>query len=651
MKSAKEQIEIIGQGSEFFAGSIDLERRIEEQIAGLRGPLRVKAGFDPTRPDLHLGHVVILRKLRQIQDLGHNVIFIIGDFTATIGDPTGRDAARPRMTPEEVRKAAATYQAQCFKVLDENRTRVYYNADWLGGMTLPKVLELAALVPVPRILGRDDFKGRLAEKQPLHLHELFYPLLQAYDSYIHETDLEVGGSDQLFNLHMGRDLMLRYNKFPQAILGMPLLEGLDARVVDGKILGKKMSKGADNYIGITEDPFEVYHKVMRLDDGLVWRYLRLAAGWPEDSKTLLKEGDPRWAKGVLARDLITQFHGEEEALAAEAEFQKVYGRGGTPSEVAEVTVEPQKPSGVWVAKALSLAGLTPTTGGGSRLILNGYVEADGVRVTDERACLAPGGTYLLRVGTKVRTFARVTVPAFEDETVRGLRAGLSEVLGCPVKEVDLRPEEGAFAVLAKGCLYRTTYALASESLRGAAAVRLVDKVRNALSNSGEASKGSNVLRAMTPKQVREGTSRESKVLSKQKAHTILRKDGLKNEVDYRLWGSGTEAEGIHFMRPDLTKRVFRLFWKEGWLFEVVLQKDAYLRKKPELSAEEAEAFESISHDAARGEIRWKSSEATEALARKGFFWAAPGFGEGWYELNVFGRMYRCGLQIDRDGAV
>lgn len=408
---ARRQLDVFARGAVDLVVEAELVARLDEHLAGRRGPLRVKAGFDPTRPDLHLGHVVLLQKMRQIQDLGHQVVFLIGDYTATVGDPTGQNESRPRLTHAQVLEAATTYQAQCFKVLDPARTEVRYNGEWLGQMTPIELIELSAKATVARILERDDFSKRMAEHRAIYVHELLYPLLQGYDSVALDADLELGGTDQLFNLNVGRDLMPRYGKPAQCVLTTPLLEGLDARVENGRVVGKKMSKSADNYIGVDEPPVVMFKKAMQIDDGVIWRYFELLSVKSSAEIAALKAQttDPREPKRMFARETVGRFHGPDAARAAEAEFDRVYlQRDGVPDQVPEFSVAAD-PAGLWIAKALSVSGLAPTTSEGKRMVTHGNVEVDGARVTDDQLRLPPGGRYLLRSGSKTRRFAYVVV--------------------------------------------------------------------------------------------------------------------------------------------------------------------------------------------------------------------------------------------------
>jgi tyrosyl-tRNA synthetase len=403
MPSADEQIALLTRGV------VDLAQREElaERLASGRA-LRVKAGFDPTRPDLHVGHTVLMQKMRQFSDLGHTVVFLIGDYTAMVGDPTGRNEMRPRLSIDEVRKAAETYQEQAFKVLDRSRTEVRYNSEWLSKLSALDFIDLAAKVTVARMLERDDFAKRFAEHKPIYEHEFLYPLLQGYDSVALEADVELGGTDQLFNLMVGRDLMPRYGKRPQIVMTVPILEGTDARFENGKVVGKKMSKSAENYIGITEAPIVMYRKVMQIDDRVIFRYFELLSARSNDEIAALRGNDPREVKASFADEIITRFHGSGAADEARREFEATYTGKGVPDEVPEVRVSTDGPT-LWIAKALSAAGLVKTTSEGKRLVEQGGVEIDGQRVTDPQHQLARGGRYLLRAGSKNRRFATIVV--------------------------------------------------------------------------------------------------------------------------------------------------------------------------------------------------------------------------------------------------
>jgi tyrosyl-tRNA synthetase len=399
-------------------GVVDLHVRaeLEARLTTSRetgAPLRVKAGFDPTRPDLHIGHAVLMEKMRQFQELGHQVIFLVGGFTAMIGDPTGQNEARPRLSREDVDSAAKTYLDQAFLVLDRSKSEVRNNLEWLETMTASKVVELMSKVTVSRMLERNDFGARFAEHKPIHQHEFFYPLAQAYDSVALGADIELGGTDQLFNLLMGRDLMEKYGMKGQMVMTTPLLEGIDARVVDGKITGKKMSKSADNYVGVLEAPGDQYRKIMQVDDDVIFRYFELLSSRPtaeiEALKTERKAGkDPRAIKAEFALELVTRFHGREAAEQAEREFQSVYAADAIPADVPTITVTTEGPT-LWIAKALAVAGLVKTTSEGKRLVEQGGVEVDRARATNANMQLERGKKYLLRAGSKNRRFAYVVV--------------------------------------------------------------------------------------------------------------------------------------------------------------------------------------------------------------------------------------------------
>ncbi|MBX3130348.1 MAG: tyrosine--tRNA ligase [Polyangiaceae bacterium] len=398
------------QLAEIARGVVDLHQRAEllERLSSGR-PLRVKAGFDPTRPDLHLGHTVLMQKMKTFQDLGHEVTFLIGDFTAMVGDPTGQNDMRPRLTREEVLASAKTYTEQAFKVLDEGRTTVRYNSEWLAGLSLDKVIELAARRTVARTLERRDFRERLDNHRDIYLHEFLYPLLQGYDSVALESDVELGGTDQLFNLMVGRDLMQRYGLPPQIVITTPILEGIDARLQDGAVVGKKMSKSAGNAIGLLEPPTEMFRKCMQIDDAVVWRFFELlSAKSTAEIEAIRAAGDPLAAKSALALELVARFQGQEAAERARDTFEATYLGRGVPRDVAEITLAPEG-EGLLLAKALQLAGLTSSGGEARRLIQQGGVELDGSRVSDPYSRLSAGSEHLVRVGSKKRRFCRIRV--------------------------------------------------------------------------------------------------------------------------------------------------------------------------------------------------------------------------------------------------
>jgi tyrosyl-tRNA synthetase len=360
-------------------------------------PLRVKLGLDPTAPDIHVGHTVVLNKMRQLQDLGHTVIFLIGDFTSMIGDPSGRNTTRPPLTAEQIRSNAETYRAQADKILDPARTELRYNSEWSDPLGARGMIQLAAKYTVARMMERDDFHKRFTEGRPISVHEFLYPLMQGYDSVALKSDLELGGTDQKFNLLMGRHLQAEYGQEPQCILTMPLLEGLDG--VD------KMSKSKNNYIGITEEPNTMFAKVMSISDTLMWRWYTLLSFRSEAEIGALRtevEGgrNPRDAKVALAREITARFHSPAAADAAEQDFVN-RSKGGVPDEIPEVTLA-GAPLGI--AQLLKQAGLAPSTSEANRLIEGGGVRVDSSTVSDKGMKLA-AGTYVVQVGK--RKFARV----------------------------------------------------------------------------------------------------------------------------------------------------------------------------------------------------------------------------------------------------
>jgi tyrosyl-tRNA synthetase len=407
-----EQLALLTRGVVDLHVRTELEQRLEESRAKGR-PLSVKAGFDPTRPDLHIGHAVLLAKMRQFQELGHHVVLLVGDFTAMVGDPTGQNELRPRLSREDVRAAAKTYTDQAFRILDEAKTEVRYNSEWLDALKPSELVELMAKITVSRMLERNDFAKRFAEHTPIYQHEFLYPLLQGYDSVALKSDVELGGTDQLFNLLVGRDLMPKYGHRGQIVMTTPILEGTDARVENGVIVGKKMSKSADNYIGLLEEPLVQWRKVMQVGDDVIFRYFELLSARSNAEIAQLKAEraagrSPMEIKALFARELVTRFHGEEAAQRAGAEFEKIYSKDAIPDDVPSFSLATEGAT-LWIAKALSGAGLVKSTSDGRRLVEQGGVEVDQVRVTDPQLQLERGRTYLLRVGSKNRRFAKVTV--------------------------------------------------------------------------------------------------------------------------------------------------------------------------------------------------------------------------------------------------
>lgn len=365
-------------------------------------PLRCKLGLDPTAPDLHLGHTVVLNKLRQLQDLGHRVIFLIGDFTAMIGDPSGRNTTRPPLSREQIEANARTYFEQAALVLDRDKTEIRYNSEWSLGLGADGMIKLAAKYTLARLLERDDFAQRMRDNAPIAMHELLYPLMQGYDSVALAADLELGGTDQKFNLLVGRELQRHYGQEPQCILTMPLLEGLDGV--------EKMSKSKNNYVGITEPPFEMFGKVMSISDALMWRWYDLLSLRSNEEIAQLKrqvqEGrNPRDVKALLAREIVARFHSEHAAELADAEFMARFRQGAAPEQMPEFTLATAG-DGLGIAALLKQAGLVPSTSEAIRSIEQGGVRIDGVKVSD-RALRLTSGTYVVQVGK--RRWARVTV--------------------------------------------------------------------------------------------------------------------------------------------------------------------------------------------------------------------------------------------------
>ncbi|HEY4769452.1 MAG TPA: tyrosine--tRNA ligase [Myxococcales bacterium] len=400
------------QLAEVTRGAVDVHTR-EDLLRKLQSsydkgtPLRVKMGFDPTAPDLHLGHTVPLERMRRFQDLGHTVIFLIGDFTASIGDPTGRNSTRPPLSDEQIAANAETYQNQVFKILDRGRTEVRFNSEWLRPLGSTGMIKLAARYTLARMLERDDFKKRWDNEVPIALHELLYPLAQGYDSVALKADVELGSSDQLFNLLVGRQLQKEYGQAPQVCLTGPLLEGTDAREVDGKIAGDKMSKSLGNYVGIDEPAQEQYGKLMSISDGLMWRYYELLSRRSLAEIQALRRQHPKTAKSELAKEIVARYHGPEAARSAEEQFELVHKRREVPEDVEERVVSREAGvDAVPLAKTLAQLGLAASGSEARRLIAQGGVSVEGERVSDPNAKLSQG-IHLVKVGK--RKFIRVTV--------------------------------------------------------------------------------------------------------------------------------------------------------------------------------------------------------------------------------------------------
>jgi tyrosyl-tRNA synthetase len=366
-------------------------------------PLIVKAGFDPTAPDLHIGHTVLINKMRQFQDLGHDVVFLIGDFTGMIGDPSGKNATRPPLTPEEIKSNAATYEAQIFKILDEDKTRVEFNSTWMSEMGSAGMIQLAARHTVARMLERDDFKKRYEGGLPISIHEFLYPLVQGYDSVALKSDIELGGTDQKFNLLVGRQLQQDYGQEPQIVMTTPLLEGLDGV--------QKMSKSLNNYIGITDAPGEMFGKIMSISDDLMWRYFEVLSFRTLDDiaglRARVADGmNPRDAKFELALEIVARFHDNASAEGARQEFISRFQQGAMPDEIAERTLQ-SNDGQLGIAHLLRGAGLVSSTSEAFRMIQQGAVKIDGAKVEDRSLQIDAGTTAVYQVGK--RKFSRVTV--------------------------------------------------------------------------------------------------------------------------------------------------------------------------------------------------------------------------------------------------
>ncbi|ANB02389.1 tyrosine--tRNA ligase [Ectothiorhodospira sp. BSL-9] len=398
MTQVDEQIETLKRGCH----ELLLEGELTERLKTGR-PLRVKAGFDPTAPDLHLGHTVLLNKLRQFQDLGHETLFLIGDFTGMIGDPSGKNATRPPLTPEEVAANARTYEDQIFKVLDPERTTIVFNSHWMGSMTSADMIQLASRHTVARMLERDDFHKRYTGGQPIAIHEFLYPLVQGYDSVHLKADVELGGTDQKFNLLVGRELQKQYGQPPQVVMTMPILEGLDGV--------QKMSKSLGNYVGVQEPPNEMFGKLMSVSDDLMWRYFELLSFRPmpevEGYRRDIEAGtNPRDVKFLLCEELVTRFHGAAAAEQAKQAFIQRFQKGAMPDDIPEVSLAAPS-EGLPVANLLKQAGLVGSTSDALRMIRQGAVRMDGERLEDTSLRLPSGCAAVFQVGK--RRFARVTL--------------------------------------------------------------------------------------------------------------------------------------------------------------------------------------------------------------------------------------------------
>src|SRR5450759_5781726 len=373
-------IQIIKRG----CGELLVEEDLAAKIKAGR-PRRVKTGFDPTAPDLHLGHTVLINKMRQFQELGHHVMFLIGDFTGLIGDPSGRNVTRPPLTPAQIAENAETYKSQVFKVLDPSKGEEMFNSKWGNELGAAGMIKLAATYTVARMLERDDFAKRYAEQKPIAVHELLYPLMQGYDSVAMRADVELGGTDQKFNLLVGRELQKHYGQEPQCILTMPLLQGVDGV--------NKMSKSLGNYVGINESPEQIFGKLMSISDDLMWRYVELLSFEPNDTirgwkKDVEGGRNPRDIKVTFAQEIVTRFHSRADAEAALRDFESRH-HGGIPDDIPEVTLHTQS-DGIAIAQLFKMAGLTPSTSDALRMIEQGGVKLDGEKVSDKNLRVAKG---------------------------------------------------------------------------------------------------------------------------------------------------------------------------------------------------------------------------------------------------------------------
>lgn len=398
MSSIKEQIAELSRGTDEILPGDGLAAKLKQGR-----PLVIKAGFDPTAPDLHVGHTVLINKMRQFQDFGHEVVFLIGDFTGMIGDPSGKNATRPPLSPEDIRANAETYEAQIFKILDQDRTRVEFNSTWMTELGAAGMIQLAARHTVARMLERDDFKKRYENEQPISIHEFLYPLVQGYDSVALKADVELGGTDQKFNLLVGRQLQQDYGMEPQVVMTTPLLEGLDGV--------QKMSKSLDNYIGITDPPGEMFGKIMKISDELMWRYYEvLSFRTLDDIAGLSKKVDegmnPRDAKFELGLEIVERFHDATAAEAAKQEFISRFQQGAMPEDMPERTLQ-SRDGQLGIAHLLRDAGLVSSTSEAFRMIKQGAVRVDGERIEDRSLTIAAGSTNVYQVGK--RKFSRVSV--------------------------------------------------------------------------------------------------------------------------------------------------------------------------------------------------------------------------------------------------
>ena len=392
------QLALLLRGVEEIVPKKEFHKKLEEKRS-----LRVKLGFDPTAPDLHLGHTVILNKLKLFQDLGHQVIFLIGDFTGLVGDPSGVNETRPVLTEKEIKENAKTYERQVFKILDKKKTEIRFNSEWMNKFSPEDFIRLSSVQTVARMLERDDFSKRYSAQKPISIHEFLYPLLQGYDSVALDADIELGGTDQKFNLLLGREVQKFYGKEPQVAFTLPLLEGLDGV--------KKMSKSLDNYIAIEDDPDEMFGKIMSISDDLMWRYFELLSFRDEEEITELKKSqkegsNPRDIKFLLAEEIVNRFHGEGSGNSAKEEFQSRFQKGNNPSDIKEITINLEEKS-ITLAKVLKEAKMVPSTSEALRLIKQGAVRIEGEKILDSKHEINLYSSLLYQVGK--RKFSKIKI--------------------------------------------------------------------------------------------------------------------------------------------------------------------------------------------------------------------------------------------------
>jgi tyrosyl-tRNA synthetase len=396
MLGLEEQLEIIKRGTVEILPEEEFTARLAESIRTKR-PLRIKQGFDPTAPDIHLGHTVCLRKLRQFQDLGHQVVLIVGDYTGLVGDPSGRSETRPQLTPEEIERNAQTYQEQFFRVVDQSKTEVHRNGEWFSRMSFREMMHLASNFTVARMLERDDFSNRFKRQTPISIHELFYPLMQAYDSVMIKADVEIGATEQKFNLLTGRQIQELYGQRPQVILTMPVLVGTDGQ--------QRMSKSLGNYIGVAEPPGEIFGKIMSIPDGQIYGYFELVTDLGADELAKIKreleggEVNPMIVKKRLGKEIVRMYHGQAEAERACAEFERVFSKKEVPEEIPEKHLEHDEPD-IWIGHYLVKSGCVGSTSEVRRLIKQGGLYLDNQRVDDENLKVTVEGEKLVKLGKR-----------------------------------------------------------------------------------------------------------------------------------------------------------------------------------------------------------------------------------------------------------